>query len=125
MITPTQFLDLFEQLKRVCVFDSDLGSFTHAGRQFAIALREAEKRIWIEVRIELVALGEGDAVEMMATALATNSSVFNTLPIPVCFGLLDNPIRFVCLLRLDGQRPTVQELLAMLDQLLAYAPEAA
>ena len=122
MIMATQFLDLFEQLKHVCVFDPASQSFTHAGRQFSLALRESEGRIWIEVRLELVELVDGDAVEMMATALATNCSVLNVLPIPVCFGLMDNPVRFVCLLRLEGQRPAVHELLAMFDRLADHSP---
>lgn len=122
MINTRQVHALLEQLKRVCVFDGNTDCFSHAGRQFSLVLREAEKRIWIEVRIELIALGESDAVEMMATALATNSSVLNTLPMPASLGLLDNPIRFVCLIRLEGQCPSAHELLVLLEQLAAYSP---
>jgi hypothetical protein len=117
MINQSQFQHLFSQLKSLCQFQEEGASFEYRGKVFALSLREAERRVWIELCMDLMPLEENTAVEMMATALASNSNILNTVPIPTYFGMKDSPARLVVMLRVEGQTPTPQELLNVLEQL--------
>lgn len=117
MINQSQFEHLFNQLKSQCQFQPDGERFTYRDKVFTLSLREAERRVWIELCMDLMPLQESTAVEMMATALASNSNILNTVPVPTYFGMKDSPARLVVMLRVEGQTPTPQELLNVLEQL--------
>jgi hypothetical protein len=117
MITANQFQQLLDQLKSLCQFQADSERFAYRDKVFSVAFHEAERRAWIEVSMDLIPLEEGNAVEMMATALASNSNILNAVPVPTYFGMKDSPARLVVMLRVEGQTPTPQELIQVLEQL--------
>jgi hypothetical protein len=117
VLTQSQFQHLADLLKGICNFNAESQSFSYRGKQFSLHFHEVDRRSWVELCLDQHALKEDNAVESLATALASNSAVLNALPVPTYFGLKDSPARLVILFRLEGQAPTPQELLRLLDEL--------